>query len=81
MTKALLVFLLVLGMGVFPFYSIANAVEEVTSVPKEIVNSPLVREMGIALKAAKEAGALLLSLRQEIINQISLSCVQGLFTQ
>ncbi len=69
MHGALLGFLLVLGMGVFPFYSIANAVEEVKSVPREIAHSPLVGEMEIALKAAKEAGVLLLSLRQEVINQ------------
>jgi 3'-phosphoadenosine 5'-phosphosulfate (PAPS) 3'-phosphatase len=67
MSRTLLGFLLVLGIGIFPVHS--NAVEKVKNLPKEIAHSPFVREMEIALKAAREAGALLLSLRPEVINQ------------
>jgi 3'-phosphoadenosine 5'-phosphosulfate (PAPS) 3'-phosphatase len=63
---------LLLSLALAPFCSIAYSFEEMKNVPEEMAYSPLAGEMAIALKAAKEAGNLLLSLRQEVIDQTAM---------
>jgi 3'-phosphoadenosine 5'-phosphosulfate (PAPS) 3'-phosphatase len=63
---------LLLSLALAPFCSIAYTFEEMKNVPEEMAYSSLAGEMAIALKAAKEAGTLLLSLRQEVMDQTAM---------
>jgi|GEM_PF-3189657 len=69
MIKAFLRFSFMASIGLFLICSIANVVEDVQITPSEMIYSPLAGEVGVALRAAKAAGNILLFLRQEAMDQ------------